>query len=405
MTTTPVDPTRTAIDGVPSSDIDMHTDENLLDSVEVAARLRETGPVVWLERYGIYALPRYAEVSAALKDWETFYSGEGVGLNEYFNTIRETSLMTHGATHDEIKHVESRPMAPEKLAELNPRLREYAQALVADLAGRTAVDGVSDIAMKMPLDVVTDLVGLDDAGRENLYHWGVQGFNSIGPLHAERTGAALQVMQGYVEYAQENIPAKIKPGGWADQMFTNGRAAGWSDELCRGVLNDYVYPSLDTTIHAISTGLLLFGRNPEQWAKVRADRSLLKSAVPEIVRLSTPIRYFTRLIARDVEVGGVTLPAGSWVLVMFASANRDEREFPDPDTFDVERNPAQHVGWGMGKHACLGKALARMELTVLFDVLADHFERFEVGDYAYAINNIIQGLESLELTLVPASRH
>jgi cytochrome P450 len=121
--------------------------------------------------------------------------------------------------------------------------------------------------------------------------------------------------------------------------------------MCRGVLNDYVYPSLDTTIHSISTGLRLFGENPDQWAKVRADRSRLKSAVLEIVRLSTPIQYFTRVVTKDVEIGGVTLPAGSWVLVMFGSANRDEREFPEPDRFDIERNPAQMVGWGAGKHA------------------------------------------------------
>jgi cytochrome P450 len=328
VTTPPVDPIRTKIEGVPSSDIDLHTDENLLNSLEVSARLRETGPVVWLEKYGIYALPRFAEVFQALKDWDTFNSGEGVGFNEFFNSIRETSLQTHGERHDEIKHIESRPLAPDKLKELNPRLREYAEGLVKELAGRTKVDGVRDIAMKM---------------------------------------------------------------------------AGWSDELCRGVLNDYVYPSLDTTIHSMSTGLKLFAENPDQWAKVRANRKLLKSAVLEIVRLSTPIRFFTRYVTKDVEIGGVTLPAGSWVLVMFASANRDEREFPNPDAFDVERNPAQMVGWGMGRHSCLGRALARMEINVLFDVLADHFERFEVGDYAYAINNIIRGLDHLELTLTPAS--
>jgi cytochrome P450 len=399
VTITPVDATRTPIEGVPTDGTDLHTEENLLNSLEVFARLRDTGPVVWLEQYGVYALPRFAEVSRALKDWETFSSGQGVGFNEFFNSIRETSLMTHGARHDEIKHIESRPLAPDKLAELHPRLREYAKAMIRELGDRTTVDGVRDIAMKMPLDVVTDLVGLDDAGRENLYRWGVQGFNSVGPLHAERTGAALQVMRGYVDYAQNSIPAKIKPGGWADQMFTNGRAAGWSDEMCRGVLNDYVYPSLDTTIHSISTGLRLFGENPDQWAKVRADRSRLKSAVLEIVRLSTPIQYFTRVVTKDVEIGGVTLPAGSWVLVMFGSANRDEREFPEPDRFDIERNPAQMVGWGAGKHACLGRALARMEITVLFDALADHIESFQVGEHTYAINNIIRGLDHLELTL------
>jgi len=402
--TTSVDPSRTKIEGVPSSDVDLHTDENLLDSLAVFAQLREAGPVVWLEKYGIYALPRFSEVSQALKDWETFTSAEGIGFNEFINAMKESSLHTHGAEHDEIKRIESRPLTPANLKELPPRLRGYAESLVSELAGRTKVDGVKDIAMKMPMDVVTDLVGLDDAGRQNMYTWGVAGFNAIGPLHADRTASGLQGMQSYVEYAEKNIPAKIKPGGWADQVFTNCRAVGWSEELCRGVLNDYVYPSLDTTIHAMSTGLKLFAENPQQWTKVRADRSLLNSAVLEIVRLSTPIQYFNRMVTKDVEIGGVMLPAGCWVLVMFASANRDPREFPDPDKFDVGRNPAQMVGWGVGKHACLGRALARMEIMVLFDVLADHFERFEVGDHAYVINNIIRGLSHLELTLVPAAQ-
>lgn len=403
--TNAVDATRPNSAGVPSLDIDLHSDENLLDSLAVFARLRDAGPVVWLEKYQMYALPRFAEVSRVLKAWDTFTSAEGVGFNEFFNSIRETSLQTHGELHDEIKHVESRPLAPERLRELQPRLRQYAENLVTELAGRTKVDGVRDIAMKMPLDVVTELVGLDDAGRENLYNWGVQGFNSIGPLHAARTAPALEHMAGYVDYARNNIPSKVKPGGWADQMFVNGRAAGWSEELCRGVLNDYVYPSLDTTIHAMSTGLLLFAQNPDQWAAVRADRSLLKSAVLEIVRLTTPIQYFTRMVTRDVELGGATLPAGSRVMVMFASANRDEREFPNPEVFDVRRNPAQMVGWGAGKHACLGRALARMEINILFDVLADHFERFVPGSYRYGINNIIRGLEQLDLTLVPVIRN
>jgi cytochrome P450 len=149
----------------------------------------------------------------------------------------------------------------------------------------------------------------------------------------------------------------------------------------------------------MSTGLKLFAENPDEWDKVRANRSLLKSAVLEIVRLATPIQYFTRLVTRDTELGGVTLPAGSWLLVMFGSADHDEREFADPERFDVERNPAQMVGWGLGKHACLGRALARMELTVLFDVLANHIERFEIGDHSYGVNNIIRGLDHLELTL------
>src|SRR5581483_4703842 len=168
------------------------------------------------------------------------------------------------------------------------RLREYAEGLVRDLGRRTRVDGVRDIAMKMPLDVITDLIGLDDAGRDNLYTWGVAGFNGFGPLHAPLTAPALEHFQSYFRYARESIPAKIKPGGWADQLFVKGRAVGWSEKQCRAAIGDYVVPSLDTTIHATSAGLKLFAQHPEQWSRICHDRSLLKSAVTEIVRLASP---------------------------------------------------------------------------------------------------------------------
>lgn len=402
MTTT-VETPRPQLGEVPSTDIDLHTDENLLDSLNVYARLRELGPVVYLEKYQMYALTRFAEVTEVLKDWETYNSADGVVFNEYYNALKTTSLHTHGAEHDEIKHIESRPLAPDKLAELLPVLRSYAENLVANLAGRTTVDAVRDIAMPMPMDIITNLVGLsDDVDRDDVYTWGVAAFNSAGPLHAPRTMPGLECIGTFMTYAEKHIPADIKPGGWAAQLWENGHAAGWDEAKCRGVMLDYVFPSLDTTIHAITAGLLLFAQNPQEWQKIRADRKLLKSAVYEIMRLASPAQYFNRTVTRDVVLGGVAIPAGSRVLMMFGSANRDERVFPDPDRFDVERNPTNMVSWGGGKHACLGKALARMELTVLFDVLADHFERFEAGEYTYEVNNNTRGLHSLELTLVPA---
>lgn len=388
----------TAPSDIPSFDIDLHTDENLADPLPIYARLRDAGPVVWLDHYGYYALPRWAEADAALNDWDTFTSAEGVGFNEYFNAIRTTSLMTHGAHHDEIKNVESQPIMPKCIKDLRPKLREFAENLAKDLQGRGQIDGVADLAMRMPIDVVTELIGLD-VDRTQLYQWGVAGFDSIGPLHASRTGPALQTMAGYFEYADKNIPSTVRAGGWAEQLFENGRAKGWSEDFCRGVMNDYVYPALDTTINAMSMGVLLFSQNPDQWDKLRADRELLNQAAHEIVRLATPIQYFTRVTTRDVETGGTTIPAGSRVLIMFASANRDERQFDRPDEFDITRPVEQHMGWGRGKHQCMGKPLARMEITSLFDVLADHVEHFEVGNYTWHLNNCVRGIGTMELTL------
>jgi cytochrome P450 len=395
---------QTKVRGVPSFDVDFHTEPTLgADPYPIYEEMRSAGPVLWLERYGYYAFPRFNEVSLALKDWNTFTSGNGVGFNDPFNSVRASSLLSHGEMHDEIRSIETRPLASERLTEYQPAISESAQRIVAEALAKTKVDGVADIAAKLPLEVVTDLVGLDNAGSDNLLQWGVEAFNMVGPMHSPLTANAFEVWQGFMDYAETNCPAKVKPGGWVDQLFRNGRAAGWEDEFTRGVMIDYVGPSLDTTIHSTSTGLLLFAQHPEQWDKIRANPALLsRTAVVEMVRMATPIQYFTRYITTDVEVGGATLPAGSRVMLMYASANRDERHFPNPNDFDVERRAPEQVGWGGGKHSCIGKALARMEMNTLFQQFADAVERFEVGEYSYNVNNIVRGLEHLELTLVPA---
>ena len=134
----------------------------------------------------------------------------------------------------------------------------------------------------------------------------------------------------------------------------------------------------------------LFAENPDQWAKVLDDRSLIKNAIEEIVRLNTPIRAFTRKLSEDIEVAGVPFIKNERVLMVFGAANRDPARFPDPDRFDVTRDVRGHVGFGHGVHACLGMHLARLEMTCLFNALADRVERFEPnGPTENAINATI----------------
>jgi cytochrome P450 len=390
---------QTAPEGVPIFDVNLHDDQILLDPYPTYTALREAGPVVRMSHYGYYAFARYGEVSSTLADWETFTSGEGVGFNHLINSLRETSLMNEGDFHDEIRQVEGCPIKKGPLEELKPRLNQFSDDLIAELRNKSQIDGIADIAMRMPIDVVTDLVGIAEAGRAQYFEWGKAGFDSLGPLDAPRTEPALQTMQGYFQYAAENFPNNIREGGWADQLFKNGAKAGWTEEFCRGVMNDYVFPSIDSTVSAIGSGLLLFAQNPDQWALLRKDRSLITSAIPEIIRVASPLQFFTRVATTDTAVGGVDIPAGSRIIVMYASANRDHRQFPDPERFDITRDPTEHLGWGRGKHSCLGKPLARLEMITLFSALADHVESFHVGSYRYEPNNIVRSLGELELAI------
>jgi cytochrome P450 len=166
---------------------------------------------------------------------------------------------------------------------------------------------------------------------------------------------------------------------------------------------DYVAPSLDTTISAISSALQLFAVFPEQWEMVRKDRDLIPNAVNEVIRFESPVRAFSRKALRESIIGDVTIKAGSRVLVLYASANRDEREWDRPDVFDVRRDATRQLGFGHGAHACAGQGLARMETEAMLAALAERVDRIELtSSPTWAINNIIRRHERLPLKLIAA---
>jgi cytochrome P450 len=166
---------------------------------------------------------------------------------------------------------------------------------------------------------------------------------------------------------------------------------------------DYIAPSLDTTISAISSALHLFATHPEQWQLLRDDPALIPQAINEVVRYESPLRAFGRRARCASEVGGVEIPAGARVLVMYASANRDDREWDSPDVFDIRRDAGRQLGFGNGAHACAGQGLARLETTAMLRALLDRVERIETtGPPEWALNNIIRRHARLPLRLVAA---
>ena len=143
----------------------------------------------------------------------------------------------------------------------------------------------------------------------------------------------------------------------------------------------------------------LFADHPDQWDLLRSDRTLLASATNEVLRIEPPVQRFSRATTREVEIGGHSLPAGARVVLLFGSANRDERRFPEPDRFDVTRNPTDHLAFGRGIHRCVGAGLAQEEIKAVLDRLADRVARFEVVDREWRCNNSLHGLERLAVTV------
>ncbi|HEY0002576.1 MAG TPA: cytochrome P450 [Actinoplanes sp.] len=192
----------------------------------------------------------------------------------------------------------------------------------------------------------------------------------------------------------------LLPGSLGANVMQAAADGKISKEQTPALLIDYLVPALDTTISAIGNAIWLLGRNPDQYALLREDPSLIPNALNEALRLESPIRGFTRVATRDVTMDGVTIAAGDRVLLLWASANRDERQFPDPERFDVRRaNANSHVAFGFGVHGCAGQGLARLEGHALLSAFVREVPSYTVGDATPMMNNTIRALASLPVTV------
>ena len=390
--------------GLPASDIALFDDDVLRDPYPAYAALRALGPVVWLSRYGMAMLTRHAEVKAALADWRSFSSAGGVTMNPRMNeTLSGGLLCSDPPRHDALRRVIERPVAPRALNALRARVNAEAEALVARLCDQGEIDLMTDLAPHLPVSVVSDLVGLPEEGRERMLVWAPANFDCFGP-EGPRTEAAFPIVGEMVDYAfTQCVPGKLKPGGWAQMIWDAAHAGEVALEDAPHMMNDYLGPALDTTIFATGWLFWLLSRHPAQWEALRANPAMIPAAINEAVRLRAPIQNFSRLVARDVEIGGRALPAGTRVVTSYGSANRCERRWEDPDAFDILRDGSEdHLGFGHGEHNCVGKNLARLEIRALLCALLPRVARIEPGPFALATNSVLHGLKSARVTLHPA---
>lgn len=383
---------------LPVSNIDFYSDAVIADPYPVYAQLRDMGPVVYLEKHDLYALPRYKEVSEVLRQPLRFVNSRGVSPIQRVNDILVGStLNSDPPQHDLTRSVTSEPLLPGALTQIEDRLKAAADGLIDTLCARGEFDAVKDFAQYLPVTIVAELVGLPQAVDTNqMLKWASATFNLFGTENA-RTDQAFEDLKDLrnflLEYGQ---PEKLKDGGWAKRIFEVGPERGISFETCAQLMRDYINPSLDTTISTSGQIIKFLADHPDEWQKIRKDAALIPNAVEEAVRMATPIRAFTRYAIEDSEIAGHKIPKGKRVLVIYASANRDPEKFPDPDRFDVSRDVHDHVGFGQGVHMCMGMHLARREIILLLEALRRRVESFELtGAPDVALNNSIRAYSRL----------
>lgn len=390
--------------GIPVYEPNIYARDAIVDPYPHYQRLRDLGPVVWLAKQKAYALPRYAECKAALRDDKTFLSGRGVSLNPITNRLsRGTTLNSDGGEHDRRRRLVAHRLLPRALRAISDGVDATAARVVDAALAKGEVDGVNDLAAALPLAVVPDLIGWPRNHRDHLIEWGGATFDVLGPLNwqaIKSTPRALQMLRFARRVVRERT---VLDGSMADELLIAADEGKLSHRECPPLMVDYLAPSIDTTMSAISNALYLFASHPEQWRLLKREPALLTNAINEVVRFEPPLRAFARCVGRPTDIVGVTVPSGARVLVLYASANRDEHEWEEPEVFDIRRDASRQIGFGQGAHACAGQGLARLETAAMLRALIERVDRIEVtGRPTWAINNIIRRHKALPLKVFPA---
>jgi cytochrome P450 len=386
------------------TDLDLWDDEVLLNPYPHYKMLRDKGPAAYLTKYDMWILTRYDQVKNALADWETFSSAHlgGIAFNQACNEAwTGSTLVTDPPAHAAPRKVFDDALRPRFVRKALGDIESRARVVVDQLLERKTFDGVIDFARDLPMHIVMDLVGWPEDGRDKILEWAEGSFNSAGPENQRMLDSLPKVAQAF-QYLQEIANEEnLIPGSFGSIILDAANRGELPKENVPIMLAGYLNAALDTTINAVGSLLMLFAQNPDQWKLVHEDPSLVPSAFLEGVRMESPAQFFSRATTREVDLGeGVIIAADSKVIHSYAAANRDERHYPDPDRFDVRRNPTDNLAFDFGTHACPGRTLATMEAQALFTALAERVTTIElVGEPTRVPNNITRGLSTLPVRI------
>lgn len=389
----------TTVAEFPIYEPDIFDREALRRPFEHYRAIRDMAPVVRLGDTGLLAMGRFADVQHALRSPATLISGEGVGLNNVVNSQPPSILMSDGELHRRLRIRTAQPLMP---AALKAHRGEFKDMITAQVRAHTNVgwfEGVEALAQFLPLNAISHLVGLPEDKRQKMLHWATASFDVQQPLKPDVMANAEILVEAFT-YLNSMPRSDLRPGSWSELLFQEMDKGRMTIEDVYATVGSYTIPSLDTTIHSKSGMLCFLGNNPDQWKILKNDPSLVSSTVLESVRLSSVVRYFSRVAVEDYRAGDSFVPKGARVALMFGSANRDERHYPDADSFDVRRNPADQLGWGTGPHMCVGMHLAKLEMEVLLEALIENVDRIEVEDPVPSANGGLYGFESLQMRLI-----
>jgi cholest-4-en-3-one 26-monooxygenase len=379
---------------------------------EYYRHLRDEDPVshhdhpVW--KNGYWALARHDDVQKVSRNTQSFQNAphpflEAGASSDGEPGTAELLISKDGAEHLQLRKLINRGFTPRRVADLTDRIRKRTDSIIDTLAGRKECDLVEDVALWLPLHVIADLVGVPEVDRRQVFEWTEMTFGFDENVTAEQRGEAALAMYQYADgMCEERRKAP------QDDLMSVLLTAEVDGEQLTQMQIDLFFMLLqnagsETTRNLITTGTLVLLEYPHQLQRLRNDLSLLPVAIEELLRYVTPVMQFTRTARVDIEVGGQPIKAGDRVLLVYSSANRDERAFESPDGIDVTREPNDHVAFGAGgPHFCLGASLARLEAREMFEAILTRFDGLAVdgdpAEFPRVHSSLIDGFSHLPVT-------
>jgi cytochrome P450 len=374
---------------------------------ETFRRLRDEQPLYYNDEHDFYALSRFDDVAAALRDAATFSSSRGniiEMIKAGFEMPSGVLIYEDPPVHTIHRALMSRVFSPKKMAALEDRIRSYCSDCLDPVIESGTFDFVADLGSLVPMRTIGMLLGIPEADQHSLKDRPEANMRTKDgkPMKVSASFASGKAFAQYVDWRKDNP---------SDDLMTLLIEAEFEDEhgvtrrLERSEILTYVNiiagAGNDTTIHLIGWAGKVLADHPDQRARLVADSSLIPNAIEELLRFEPPAPHAARYVTRDVELYGTTVPAGSAMDLLIAAANRDERRHPDGDTFDVTRDVGQHLTFGLGVHFCLGAALARVEGRVVLEEMLKRFPEWTV-DAERAVmspSSTVRGWESLPVAV------
>ena len=407
--------TQTAPDITP---VDLSDSRSFVPGVPHAwlAYLRQHDPVHWQDEPGgpgYWAVTKYHDCVTVNREFERFSSAARgtmpfeIGEDE----VAQQSLMMLNMDpplHTRYRRLVNKGFTPRMVRDLEKSIHRSADSIIDQVSAAGAADFVTALSAELPLQVIAELLGVPNEDRHKMFDWSNRMVGSEDPEYQEQGDIAMNAAMELYAYAAELFARKrIDPHADLMSVLTTVEVEG---EQLNALELELFFLLLtvagnETTRNLMSGAMHAFFLYPEQWERLRADRSLLPSAVEEMLRFVTPVMNFRRTAMVDTELSGTTIREGDKVVFYHASGNRDEEIFDNPDLFDVGRDPNPHIAFGGGgPHFCLGANLARMEIRVMFEHLLDRLpDIHQAGDVQRLQSRFINGVKHLPVAFTPSA--